>query len=70
MMTALYIIGGIAAYLLIGSVVAGLGIRRGKITARDATPVLWLWWIFIILEVSVRLNQLQIYLAKRIGGVK
>lgn len=76
-MIALYIIGGIVAYLLIGAVLVGLIIRLDK---EDINPTEHLWvgiiaWpvvigIFLLASLVYFPTKVATSLAKRIGGVK
>lgn len=76
-MIALYIIGGIVAYLLIGAVMVGLIIRTDK-TDKNMDEHCWVgivsWPLVLFVFILVMLVYLPIKasvrLAKRIGGVK
>lgn len=68
-MTAIYITLAVLAYLLIGSVVVGIGIRTvGNDNVTWVEIVLWPVWVLVgIVHFPLKF---VIYLAKRIGGVK
>lgn len=66
-MTALYIIGGISAYLLIGSVVARAVVKiEGKESNAEIVLIIFCWGLVVVLLLIGGVNNV----AKRIGGVK
>lgn len=69
-MIALYIIGGIVAYLLIGAVVAGMAIWFNKEMAKDCWITVISWPLFLTIMILTSVVMLCVRLAKRIGGVK
>ena len=70
-MTALYIIGGIAAYLLIGIAVVGIALRTKTLSIDNATGAAVAGWPLIVALLCI-VNVLELLgkFAKRIGGVK
>ena len=73
-MIAIYIIGGIVAYLLIGAVVAGVAMRIDKDVQDELGIVITLWPLVTLLGLLCALlcaaNIILTKLAKFIGGVK
>lgn len=70
-MTALYIIAGIVAYLLIGSVVVGVALRTKALGIDNASGASVVGWPLIVALLCIG-NVLELLgkFAKRIGGVK
>ena len=69
-MIALYIIGGLVAYLLIGAVVVGMAIWFNKEMAKDCWITVISWPLFLTIMILTTVVMLCVRLAKRIGGVK
>lgn len=69
-MIALYIIGGLVAYLLIGMVVAGIWMRVDDDAEDYADGIMFLWPLAVLMGIVACVASLLKHLAKRIGGVK
>lgn len=69
-MIAIYIIGGIVAYLLIEAVVAGVAMRIDKDVQDELGIVITLWPLVTLLGLLCAANIVLTKLAKFIGGVK